>query len=113
MKGHIILTIVLAILILVTFTVHSELYIIPEMVTSTGFNIQENVDKVNNTTDYTVSCANVNNNTPSPNFSFKYGVTDISCGDFRFMCPASDRHNRVSVISPNNRGQLFCVYTPK
>ena len=113
MKGHIILSVVLIVFILLTFTIHNELYVIPEMVTSPGFNIQENIDSVNKTTDYTVSCANVNNVIPSPNFSFKYGVTDISCGDYRFMCPASDKYNRVSVISPNSSGQLFCVYTPK
>jgi len=113
MKGDLILSVVLIIIIIITVSFHNESYIIPEMVTTPGFNIQENSDKVNKTVDYTVSCANVNNAFPSPNFSFKYGVTDISCGDFRFMCPASDRHNRVSVISPNDRGQLFCVYTPK
>ena len=83
------------------------------MVTTPGFNIQENSDKVNKTVDYTVSCANVNNAFPSPNFSFKYGVTDMTCGDFTFMCPASEKGERVSVISPSNNGQLVCVYSPK
>lgn len=104
---------VVAIVLFIFFTLNAEMYIIPEMTTKPGFNIQENTDTVNKTIDYTVTCANVNNSIPTPNFSFKYGVTDISCGDFRFMCPASDKYNRVSVISPNNSGQLFCVYTPK
>jgi len=99
--------------VIVFVAASNETYIIPEMQNVLGFNIVEDADKANNKTDYMVTCANINNVVPSPNFSFKYGPTQMNCSQYNFWCPASkDSPNRVSIISPANQA-LICSYPAK
>ena len=95
--------------LLMLLYMNNESYIIPDVKNKLGFNIAEDPDSAHKTVDYMITCGTVNDVVPDPNFSFKYGVAQMNCGDHSFVCPGSSATKRTSVLSPENNA-LICVY---